>query len=114
MSNSLNSLRGSLPLLATPSLNRKKTAMIFSAILTKHSGHTTPSKIFPRTWLHSFLSDTSTVLTASVKCWIQRVIAVSKFSHSMSSISSGLYVRRYSGFSRISALAALLYLTCHT
>ncbi|PON72967.1 hypothetical protein PanWU01x14_061170 [Parasponia andersonii] len=88
MSKSLKSFWGSLLLLVTPSPNRKNTAMILSAIFTKHSGHSSPSIRPPRTWLQSFFSDTSTVFTASSKCWIHRAIAVSKDSHFISSISS--------------------------
>lgn len=48
---------------------------------------------------------------ATWKCGPHSAMADSSASHSMASTSSGVYDLRYSGFSRIIAFAALLYLT---
>ncbi|XP_020244546.1 uncharacterized protein LOC109822714 isoform X2 [Asparagus officinalis] len=90
MSRSLKSFWGSLELRATPSPKRKKTAMILSAIFAKHAGQIVPSMMPERTRLQRCFSARKTEFTASWKCWIQRVIADSKTSHSILSISSDI------------------------
>ncbi|ONK79417.1 uncharacterized protein A4U43_C01F13750 [Asparagus officinalis] len=94
MSRSLKSFWGSLELRATPSPKRKKTAMILSAIFAKHAGQIVPSMMPERTRLQRCFSARKTEFTASWKCWIQRVIADSKTSHSILSISSESERRR--------------------